>query len=50
MNRATRQKHCPMALRGAIVGQHLAGKSYVKIAQSLNVSVKYFLRTEKLET
>lgn len=43
MNRATRQKHCPMALRGAIVGQHLA-------AQSLDVSVKYFLRLEKFET
>lgn len=42
MNRATRQKHCPMALRDAIVGQYLAGKTYEAISQSLNVSVKYF--------
>lgn len=40
MERATRQHHCPLALRGAIVGQHLGGSSNSEISRSLNVSVR----------
>ncbi|KAJ6648488.1 Transposable element Tcb1 transposase [Pseudolycoriella hygida] len=36
----SKQKHCPMELRGAIVGQHLAGRTYDEISQSLKVSIK----------
>lgn len=43
MERLNRQKHLNMALRGAIVGQYLAGSSRAKISRSLNVSVGQFL-------
>lgn len=43
MERLNRQKHLSMALRGAIVGQHLAGLSRAQIARSLNVSVGLFI-------
>lgn len=47
MERLNRQKHLNMALRGAIVGQHLAGVSRVKISRSLQVSVGSFVTISK---
>lgn len=38
MDRVNRQKHCHLALRGAIVGQHLGGLSNSEISRSLNVN------------
>lgn len=43
MERLNRQKHLSMALRGAIIGQHLAGSSRAQIARSLHVSVGLFI-------
>lgn len=48
MERINKNKHLNMALRGAIIGQYKAGSSYGAIAQSLNVSVKYFWHLKSL--
>ncbi len=42
MERLNRQKHCHLALRAGIIGQHLGGLSNGKISRSLQVSVSSF--------
>ncbi len=41
MERVNRQKHCHLALRAGIIGQHLGGLSNGQTSRSLNVSVNY---------